>query len=348
MINSPTKAKRTVGIDVSADQLDVRVGRKSAGPQLSYSPANSFANDRTGFEKLYDWALEASGGPEKLWFVMEATGTYYEGLAYFLAERTENICALVPHRAKHYAKSLPIKSKTDDIDARILARYGLERRPRRWEPTSPRLRQIKLLLREREQLTKQQTQLKNRLHAARAAFRHPESSLRRLGEHLQAISQYLENIQTELDQLWSAAGDRLTEATDRIAEVGGLGRQTIRQVVAETNGFALITNRNQLASYSGLDVVLDDSGNRSGATHISKQGNTHIRGALYMPALSAIQHNRALKAFYERLLEGCSDDDKKKAVTAVMRKLLLLIYSLWKSGQEYDPEFHYRQITQDV
>lgn len=347
MSNDTTPAKQTVGIDVSADQLQVQIGQQSVGRQLSYSATKSFANGRTGFKKLYNWALETTGGPEKLWFVMEATGTYYEGLAYFLAERTDHVCVLVPHRAKHYAKSLPIKSKTDAIDARILARYGLERRPRHWEPTSPRLRKIKLLLREREQLQKQQTQLSNRRHAARQAFRHPETSIQRFRKHLQVIAQQLESIQDELNRLWSAADDRLTKATARIAEIGGLGRQTIRQILAETNGFALIRNRNQLASYSGLDVVLDDSGNRSGATSISKQGNSHIRGALYMPALSAIQHNEALKAFYHRLVAK-HPDNKKIAITAVMRKLLLLIYSLWKSGQQYDPQFHYRQITKSA
>ncbi|MDR8394683.1 IS110 family transposase, partial [Aliifodinibius sp. S!AR15-10] len=88
----------------------------------------------------------------------------------------------------------------------------------------------------------------------------------------------------------------------RIGQITGLSNQSVLQVVAETNGFALIRNRNQLASYAGLDVVLDQSGQRQGTSKISKQGNAHIRRALYMPAVSASQHNRALRVFYQRLV----------------------------------------------
>jgi len=64
-----------------------------------------------------------------------------------------------------------------------------------------------------------------------------------------------------------------------------------------------------------------------------------------MPAVCASQHNRALRVFYQRLCRH-HPDHKKIAQVAVMRKLLLLIYSLWKSGQTYDPQFHYQQIKQ--
>jgi transposase len=200
---------------------------------------------------------------------------------------------------------------------------------------------IKALIREREQLQKQHTQLTNRLHAARKAWGHPQTSLERLSDHAQ-IGRYLEQITIELDNLWQS-NQQLSEPVSRIAGINGIGRQPVLDIIAETDGFTLISNRNQLASYSGLDVVLDESGNRQGAAKISKHGNAHIRRALYMPAMSAIQHNPALKLFYERLVEK-HPNQKMIAVTAVMRKLLLLIYSLWKSGKEYDPEFHYRQI----
>lgn len=211
------------------------------------------------------------------------------------------------------------------------------------QPGSWRLRQIKALLRERGQLKQQRTQLKNRLHAARRAWGHPESSLQRLSDHIEQINTYIEQINQQLEHLWQSE-EALAKAIRRIGEITGIGCQSVLEVVAETNGFALISNRNQLASYAGLDVVLDQSGQRRGATKISKQGNARIRRALYMPALCASQHNRALRAFYKRLVAR-HPDRKKIALVGVMRKLLLLIYSLWKSGQQYDPEFHYQQIT---
>ncbi|MGK7369301.1 MAG: IS110 family transposase [Candidatus Halalkalibacterium sp. M3_1C_030] len=341
-IDSQAIHTQSVGIDVSEATLEVRVGSASSR-QSNFTRPRSFSNTEDGYHRMLEW-VRSKKHTDKYWFIMEATGVYYEELAYYLHQADRQVCVLVPNRAKHYAKSLPIDSKTDAIDARVLAQYGLERRPRRWQPGSRVLRSIKALLRERQQLKKQQTQLKNRLHAVRRAWEHPQSSLQRMVDHIEHIAGYLQQIERQLDQLWQSER-QLAEPIQRIAEICGLGRQSVLEVVAETNGFALINNRNQLASYSGLDVILDQSGNRQGATKISKRGNAHIRRALYMPALSAIQHNKALKAFYQRLLEKCSEDDKKKAVVAVMRKLLLLIYSLWKSGQSYDPDFHYRQIT---
>ena len=323
--------------------LEVRLGAISTQDQMEFSSSNSFSNSKQGFHRLLEWIQAHVDVLEKVWFIMEATGVYYEELAYFLHEAGCQVYVLVANRAKHYAQSLPVKSKTDAIDARILARYGLERSPRAWDPVSEQLRRIKLFLRERHQLKKQRTQLKNRLHAARQRWQHPDSSLQRLVDHIERINDYLRQIGQQLERLWRS--DRqLAEPIKRIAQVGGVGTKTVLEVIAETNGFALINNRNQLASYAGLDVVLDQSGKRVGATKISKQGNAHIRRVVYMPAVCASRHNRALKAFYERLVAKHSDR-KKIALVAVMRKLLLLIYSLWKSGQEYNPEFHYRQIS---
>ncbi|MDZ7719910.1 MAG: IS110 family transposase [Balneolaceae bacterium] len=340
--NSLSIRKHAVGIDVSKDTLEVCSGKKTSSESMNFSTSRCFKNAREGFESLLSWARKQSDQNRPVWFVMEATGVYYEQLAYFLHKAGENVCVLVASRAAHYAKSLPIKSKTDAIDARILSRYGLERHPEMWKPASPRLRKIKALIREREQLQKQHTQLMNRLHAARKAWGHPQTSLERLSDHAKQIGRYLKQISTELDNLWQS-NQQLAEPVSRIAGINGIGEQTVLDIIAETDGFALITNRNQLASYSGLDVVLDESGNRQGATKISKHGNAHLRKALYMPAMSAIQHNPALKLFYERLVEK-HPNQKMIAVTAVMRKLLLLVYSLWKSGKEYDPEFHYQQI----
>src|SRR5699024_1210018 len=206
------------------------------------------------------------------------------------------------------------------------------------------LQAIKAFLRERAALQEQRTRLANRLHAARTAWKHPEATIQRLEDHLTYIDQQLQQIEDQLETVWTA-DEALEEPVHRIAEVNGLQSLTILTVIAETNGFACKPKRNQLTSYCGLDVMLDESGQHIGATSISKHGNPHIRRALYMPAVAASQHNRALRAFYGRLVDRYSEKEKQKAIVAVMRKLLLLIHSLFKSGQEYDPDFHYRQIT---
>ena len=109
-------------------------------------------------------------------------------------------------------------------------------------------------------------------------------------------------------------------------------------LVAETNGFSLVTNERQLASYAGLDVVQRQSGQVSGATRVSCRGNARLRTSLYLPAVSSLRYNPQQRQFYARLRTRHANG--KPGVIAVMRKLLLLCYALWKTDRAYDPAYH--------
>ncbi len=106
---------------------------------------------------------------------------------------------------------------------------------------------------------------------------------------------------------------------------------TFAVVVSETNGFALITNSRQLSSYAGYDIVENQSGTRTGKTRISKKGNAHIRRVLNLPAFTVVKYEPYFTAFYERIYSNTGL--KKKAYTAVQRKLLCLMYCLWKKNE---------------
>ena len=123
----------------------------------------------------------------------------------------------------------------------------------------------------------------------------------------------------------------LFEKINKIITIKGVNLITVAIAVAETNGFNLIKNKNLLASYAGYDIILDESGNHKGKSKISKKGNSNLRRAFYMPALSAARFNNNLKAFYIRLCK--TKVNKKIAIIAVARKLLLLVYSLWKKNE---------------
>ncbi len=98
-----------------------------------------------------------------------------------------------------------------------------------------------------------------------------------------------------------------------------------------------MTKRKQLASYAGYDAVFNDSGMKKGKTSIWKKENKFLRNAVFMPALAACRYNPRLKEFYNRLV--AKGKNRKLALIAVARKLLLLIYSLWKSNSVYDPNY---------
>ena len=132
------------------------------------------------------------------------------------------------------------------------------------------------------------------------------------------------------------AQDKELEARiKRISSPKGIRTGTVTCIVAETQGFYLINNRKQLTSFAGLDVVARQSGKDDPKHKISKKGNAYIRAALYMPALSAAHCNRQMSETYLNICRK-HPDTKMIGVTAIMRKMLLLVYSLWKSGEEYD------------
>ncbi|OAV64531.1 Transposase IS116/IS110/IS902 family protein [Bacteroidales bacterium Barb6XT] len=112
-----------------------------------------------------------------------------------------------------------------------------------------------------------------------------------------------------------------------------MGLITAVTVLCETNGFRLFDNIRQAASYAGLDAVPKESGKFKGRTGISKKGNAAIRQCLFMPALSAANHNKNMQAFYTGIVER-NPQIKRKAIVACMRKLLTLVFVLWKKEEE--------------
>ncbi len=130
----------------------------------------------------------------------------------------------------------------------------------------------------------------------------------------------------------------LKDKYDKISKIKGIGLLSFAVIVAETNGFELFENQKQLVSYSGYDVIENQSGTRTGKTRISKKGNSRIRRILHMPALTAVRYDEpTFKALYERVYQRTGI--KMKGYVAVQKKLLCLIYALWKKDQAYNPNY---------
>ena len=329
--------KHVVGIDISMDSVMVCYGSVSANQETKFSACVSFPNNKKGFKEMLQWTHkhhENSTAP--LHFVMEATGSYYEGLAYFLDEHNLMVSVILPNKIKNYAKSLDNKSKTDSLDARVLARFGLERALILWHAPSPVMKEIKFLLRERQSIIGMRTMLKNQLHAKDHSVKPSADALKRNKQTVALFKKQVKDIEKRVKELVSSDPD-LSERLMHCTKAKGLGWLTVMTVVSETNNFVLIRSGKQLASYSGYDVVLNESGKKARKTHISKKGNSHIRKALYMPALAACRSNPQYKLLYERLSDKTSI--KGIGIVAVARKLLLLIYTLWTNNQAYDPQY---------
>lgn len=326
--------KQVVGIDVSKDSFHVCLGTISEQQKVQLLQQSSFSNNEKGFRLLLAWVKKHALPGTALHYVMEATGVYYENLAYFLSETTRNICVLLPNKSKHFAKSLDIKTKTDKVDAAILCKIGLERVLPVWRVPSPALKRLKSLSREYRTLKADSSQIKARLHALSHSYDPDKQAIRRLKMQLKLIEKLASEVESNIHNL-IRSDEQLQQRFTNIEQVNGLGTITIATVVAETNGFAAIENVKQLTSYAGLDVMMNQSGMHSGKTRISKKGNSHIRTALYLPAMSATRCNKRLGQFYRNIMErhNCG----KIGIVAVARKMLILIYTLWKKEVQYDP-----------
>jgi len=123
-----------------------------------------------------------------------------------------------------------------------------------------------------------------------------------------------------------------------LCSLSGIGLLTAATVLGETNGFELIRSRRQLASYAGFDVKEKQSGTSvKGKPRISKKGNKYLRKAMHLPALSAIRHDERFKGLFARLVS--KHGIKMKAAVAVQRKLLEMMFTLYKTNEKYDKQY---------
>lgn len=330
--------RQCVGIDVSKDSLEVKFKEKSS-KGVKVKGSSKFDNTPVGHVNMLEWCNKREK-VENVVYLMEATGCYHEEVLYFLFDQGKMVSVELPQRIKYFAKSKGVKTKNDLIDSGVIADYGLERELKTWQPPGKGFKTLRDLSREHNTLTNSKSETMNRLHAARHSHDKNPKVIERLQSTIEFYTRQLDEIEKDIKTTVNA-DKQLCGKIKKVATIKGVALMTIVKVIAETGGFYLFQNINQLISYAGLDVVENQSGNHNGKTWISKKGNADLRTALYMPALSAIRFNEKMKSFNERIMK--THTYKKQGIVAVMRKLLILIYTLWKKNEEFIPDFKWSQ-----
>ena len=334
--------RQSLGIDVSKVSLSRCLGSLNADLSKSFIPAPDVSNDQEGFKELVKWLESIRQKDVELTIVMEATGVYHEAFAWFLYEKGYTVCIMQSGRVKRYAQSLDQRSKTDALDSKMLSMLGCERQLRAWEPPSPLLQELKALSRERSTVIKEELIIKNRLGALRSGSHPNKRSVKRYTRRLDLLAKQMKEIELDMREL-VAEDPKLSKKFSYLESIPGVSFVLTATVVAETGGFNLITSAKQLACYAGYDVVLRESGRYRGRTTISKKGNNRIRGVMHMPSMAAVRINPTLRPFYLRLKEK-----KAKpivALVAVQRKMLILMFELWKKEEFYDAEFEQKKAA---
>ena len=334
--------KQVAGIDVAQNELVVSLGHMGHDTEIDIFAYKIFGNSAKGFNELIAWVKKLAGSEIKVRYVMEATGVYHERLAYYLSDQQQEVSIVLPNKISNYFRTLDVKTITDKTASQAICRFGLERKLEIWQKPKKIFKDLKQLTRERDQLIGDRTALKNQLHAEKAEAFPNDSSIKRVTKRIQLINKQELEIRAEIAETVKKDTE-LVKKINTITTIPGVGKLTAVIVLAETNGFELIKSKKQLVSYSGLDVKLKDSGTSvKGKPKISKRGNRHLRKAVHMPALSAMRFNENHKAVFVRLIS--KHGIKMKAVVAVQRKLLELIYTIFKTDKAFDKDYQQKEL----
>lgn len=340
--------KQVVGIDVAQDELVCCFGQLYDDFSIELVTRHTFENKLPGFKKLTEWLEPLVKKEVQLRFVLEATGVYHQSFAYYLYDKSYNISIILPNKISNYKRTLDVKTITDKTMADAIAQFGLERNLDNWQPPKGIYRTMQQLTRERSQLIDEKVVIKNQLHAENAEAKPNKKSIDRCKKRLALIEKQVKEIIEEISELV-----RTDEEVQRIilliCSITGIGILTAATVLGETNGFELIRNKRQLTSYAGLDIKEKQSGSSvKGKPIISKKGNKHLRKAMHLPALSAIKHDERFRAIFARIVS--KHGIKMKAAVAVQRKLLEMIYTIYKTGVIYDKEYFkkYNEVVEVI
>ena len=314
-----------LGIDIAKKKFDAALLKEDGKFKNKV-----FENTPAGFAALNDW-LKQHGG-DKVHACMEATGIFYERLAFFLADAGHDVSVVNPLQIKSFGESILSRTKTDKADARVIARFCQALVPMLWIPDPPEIRQLKALGRRREALIEMRTQELNRDFSAES----------RVQESIQAVIGVLNK---EIDEIAKQIKEHinnhpdLNKKSDLLRSIPGIGDVCIEAVLSETNGFANFNKVGQVVSYMGLSPREKSSGSSvRGKSCLCKTVNRRLRKVLYMPALVAMQHNPMIKAFSQRLKEKAKNG--KLIACACMKKLVQIMFAVLKNNQPFDPAYN--------
>lgn len=317
--------KPTLGIDVAKAKLDVAL-RLPEGKTRS----KVVENTSEGFAALSTWL--AKHDLAELHVCMEATGTYWEAVAEFLSDAGHTVSVVNPAQIKAFGAATLVRTKTDKIDARLIAAFCAAQQPEPWRAPPPALRELRALVARRDALEAMRTQEHNRLLVARDAIRGGIES------HLA----YLERAIAEVEALIHQKIDDdpgLKEQHRLLDSVPGLGEKSIPVLLSYFGGTPRFNKAKEAAAFAGLDPRQHESGSSvRGKPRLSKVGHALLRKAMYMPAMVATTRTAWGRAFRDRL--AAAGKAPLVILGAMMRKLVHVAFGVLKSGKPFDPTLH--------
>lgn len=320
----------SIGIDISKATFDAAFSKDDNNHH------QQFANNTKGFTAFLKWLRPYHQSDDQL-FCMEATGIYHIWLANFLFDLTDNVIVVNPIKTHHLAKLNMIRNKTDKTDANMIARYGQYLinnntwQQSLWQPKTKELTDLQYLITRLEQLAQHKLAEQNRLDIAsnKIIIKSIKLAINQLDKQIISLELSIKNL--------LKSSNKLCQQVSLLKTIDGISDKTAWTFLAYTGDIDEFANANQITSFAGLNPRQKQSGSSVNGSSLSKMGHKKLRKTLFMPALVAIRYNPLLRTFYQRLL--ARGKAKMTALIAVMRKLLVLMFGVLKSGIAFDVNY---------
>lgn len=310
--------KDTIGVDISKDRLDIY--------WLSREEARVLPNTTAGFAELGRWIEDEAGGDVLV--VFEATGAYHRDLERHLGAAALPFVKVNPRQARRFAQAAGKLAKSDRVDARMLARMGvgLDLVPQAVDGED--IHDLRELLTARRALIRDQIAARARLATARNPLIR-EQLARRIAD----IDADIRALDAAVDRIAAEGTGDLEARIRRLTTIPGIGHVTATALLVDMPELGSLDAR-KIAALAGLAPMTQQSGRWQGKARIAG-GRATIRRAIYMPALVAVRFNPDLRDAYARLL--AAGKAKKVALTAIMRKLVILANTLMREERDWQP-----------
>ena len=303
----------TIGIDVSKDKLDA--------VHLAKREHRQFANDRRGLRSLRRW-IESS---ETALVVLEASGVYHRLLEDSLSAAGVPFSKVNPRQARRFAEATGKLAKTDKVDAEMLAKMGSVLELGAQAPKAEYLNDLRELMTARRGVIKDRVTVRTRMQVITTML-----LKRHLKERLAQIEKHLEQVDCAIMKMISGEDD-LRARFEILVSIPGISTVTAFSMLIEMPELGSMSGK-QAACLAGLAPISRQSGKWQGKERI-QGGRAVFRRAMYMPALCTIRHDLSSKRKHDQLVDA--GKPPKVALTAIMRKLVILANSLLRDGRKW-------------
>ena len=308
-----------IGIDISKDSFVVAYPRKSG-----YT-TKTFMNDTKGVRSFI------TSLPEDCHCVMEATGNYSMLLLYLLQQAGIPTSMENPQKIKHFSRAMMTVTKTDEIDAKLIAMYGEKMNPAPYKIPSESiilLKQKRTVLR---QLKKQLTAMSNLQHSLSVLPKQDPTAKVATEQTIKFLRKQISKLEEEITNLSNKEFKRQMEL---LTSIKGIGESIASALITATGGFANFSSAKQISRFLGLCPTYQQSGTSVNVKgHINRNGDSHLRGQLYIVAMASIRCNTACRETYERLCDRGKPG--KVALIAVANKLIRQMFAVVTYNRPY-------------